>query len=230
MFSNFPTKLTVVVISSPFKKCLTDHFNLTCSLKVAVLSRNSAVSPYLKNFNLSCSDHAAATIIDQGIPALVDNYTQRFRSLFPYPSDYEKEREQSLEAFSKAITSNLIAGVGYFYGTSIVNRGFSFEWDEDEDAAQSIAREEEIGEVRLGARLTDPKALLTATPSRSFFPRGFYWYIPGLCYGLLLLKTHYRDEGFHLLHIGHWDTGFRSVWISCSCILIITSCLPAWRS
>ncbi|KAG6879960.1 hypothetical protein C0992_008894 [Termitomyces sp. T32_za158] len=128
----------------------------------------------------SSKQKLSSTIVDQGIPALVDNYTRRFRSVFPYPSDYDKEREESLEVFSKAITSNLIAGVGYFYGTSIVNRKFSFEWDEDEDAVQSIIRDEEGDEVQPGARLTDPKALLTATPSRSFFPRGFYWYNPGL--------------------------------------------------
>ncbi|KAG6827909.1 hypothetical protein H0H92_010007 [Tricholoma furcatifolium] len=114
-----------------------------------------------------------STILDQGIPALVDSYGQRFRSVFPYPSDYPKEKEQSLEAFSKAITSNLVAGVGYFYGTSIVNRRFSFEWDEEDDIAASNA-EEDGDDVQPGARLTEPKALLTATPSRSFFPRGFY--------------------------------------------------------
>ncbi|KAG6850459.1 hypothetical protein H0H93_012880 [Arthromyces matolae] len=130
--------------------------------------------------------------LDQGIPALVENYKQRFRSVFPYPSDYAKEKEQELDAFSRAITSNLVAGVGYFYGNSIVNRKFSFEWDEEEDVAPTTSDAgEDEEEVRAGARLTDPKALLTATPSRSFFPRGFYW-----------------DEGFHLLHIGQWDNDF----------------------
>lgn len=108
-----------------------------------------------------------AQTMDQGIPALVESYTQRFRDIFPYPSDYPVDKKESLEAFSKAITSNLVGGVGYFYGTSIVNRKFSYEWDEEEDST---------GGADEGAKLTEPKALLTGTPSRSFFPRGFYWY------------------------------------------------------
>jgi mannosyl-oligosaccharide glucosidase len=69
--------------------------------------------------------------------------------------------------FSKAITANLLGGVGYFYGPSIIQRKSSYEWDDDADG---IADEEE------GPRLTESRGLLTATPSRSFFPRGFYWY------------------------------------------------------
>ena len=90
--------------------------------------------------------------------------------MLPYPSDYPAEKKGSLEAFSKAVTSNLVGGVGYFYGTSIIDRKFSFEWDEEED---SVANGNDDNQK--GPKLTDPKALLTATPSRSFFPRGFYW-------------------------------------------------------
>lgn len=89
-------------------------------------------------------------------------------------STYHTSDPQALESFSKAITANLLGGIGYFYGTSIVNRAFAYEWDEEDDntpAASTGDDEEEPG----GAKLTEPKALLTATPSRSFFPRGFYW-------------------------------------------------------
>jgi len=111
-----------------------------------------------------------ATTLDQGIPALVEAYGQRFQEVLPYPSDYPAERRGSLEAFSKAVTSNLVGGVGYFYGTSIVDRKFSYEWDEEEDSVTN----DDVDSQR-GPKLTDPKALLSATPSRSFFPRGFYW-------------------------------------------------------
>jgi mannosyl-oligosaccharide glucosidase len=109
--------------------------------------------------------------LGNGIPALVNSYGKRFQIAFPFPSDYNVAKRDQIEAFSKAITSNLVGGVGYFYGTSIVNRKFSYEWDEEEDSHT----DSENGET--GARLTEPKALLTATPSRSFFPRGFYWYV-----------------------------------------------------
>jgi mannosyl-oligosaccharide glucosidase len=107
--------------------------------------------------------------LDKGIPALVESYNQRFRKTLPKPADYPSEKQHSLETFSKAVTSNLIGGVGYFYGNSMVDQKFSYEWDEDEDA------EDQPGGT--GARFTEPKSLLTATPSRSFFPRGFYWYV-----------------------------------------------------
>ncbi|KAJ7273466.1 glycoside hydrolase family 63 protein [Mycena haematopus] len=117
----------------------------------------------------SSKQKLSAATLDNGVPALVNTYGKRFQTAFPFPSDYNVAKRDQIEAFSKAITSNLVGGVGYFYGTSIVNKTGG-----------------EDGET--GARLTEPKALLTATPSRSFFPRGFYW-----------------DEGFHLLHIGEWD-------------------------
>lgn len=113
----------------------------------------------------------SASTLDHGIPALVEAYGKRFQSVSLRPQNYPSEKQASLEAFSRAVTSNLVAGVGYFYGTSIVDKKFSYEWDEEDD---SVTAEEDEPK---GAKLTDPKALLTATPSRSFFPRGFYWYI-----------------------------------------------------
>ncbi|CAG8790178.1 14861_t:CDS:2, partial [Cetraspora pellucida] len=82
--------------------------------------------------------------------------------------------------FAQAMLSNLIGGIGYFYGSSIVDRSYTdvdengeFFWDKSRQA---------------DPQLTPPSALFSATPSRPFFPRGFYW-----------------DEGFHQLLIGNWD-------------------------
>ena len=113
-----------------------------------------------------------AAVLDEGIPALSAAYNARFDSVFPIPPNYETSDSDSLRTFSKAITSNLIGGVGYFYGTSIVDRGFAYEWDQDDDSDPSDASGEKTGPT-----LVPPMSLLTATPSRSFFPRGFYWYV-----------------------------------------------------
>lgn len=111
-----------------------------------------------------------ASILDEGIPALSASFHQRFKKVFPTPPDYSSGDTDALEAFSQAITSNLIGGVGYFYGNSIINEKFSYEWDEEDDAEDGSTSDS----VK-GPRLTEPTKLLTATPSRSFFPRGFYW-------------------------------------------------------
>ncbi|KAL1717272.1 glycoside hydrolase family 63 protein [Schizophyllum commune] len=125
----------------------------------------------------SAKQKLSSAVLDQSIPALQQSYAARFDVALPYPSDFPVEQYEDMQAFSRAVTSNLVGGVGYFYGTSIVQKKSSYEWDEDED-------EDADDTDSKVAHLTPPNALLTATPSRSFFPRGFYW-----------------DEGFHLLHI-----------------------------
>ncbi|KAM0753058.1 glycoside hydrolase [Meredithblackwellia eburnea MCA 4105] len=113
-----------------------------------------------------------STILTAGLSAASAAYNDRFARTFPLSSFSPAE-----VAFAQAITSNLVGGVGYFYGSSIIDRNFAHEWD-DEDFEGREPKPE----------LTEARVLFTATPSRSFFPRGFYW-----------------DEGFHLLLIGAWD-------------------------
>ncbi|KAL3427010.1 mannosyl oligosaccharide glucosidase [Phlyctema vagabunda] len=92
---------------------------------------------------------------------------------------------ESLQRFSSNMFSNLIGGLGYFYGDSVVDRSYAPEYDEEnegfwEETAAARAKRQE--------KLEGPSELFTTVPSRPFFPRGFLW-----------------DEGFHLLPIADWD-------------------------
>lgn len=78
--------------------------------------------------------------------------------------------------FGKAALSNMLGGMGYFYGQSVV---------------QSVYNEYAI--------LYPPGSLFTAVPSRSFFPRGFLW-DEGF-HQLLLSKW---DPQVTRESIGHW--------------------------
>lgn len=160
---------TPTATCSQFKRLSTVPSSSTYFSKALVQSRSSVVRYSFSSRNPPFHSPALAATLEQGIPALLDAYNKRFEVALPYPADYPAEKRKSLETFSKAVTSNLIGGIGYFYGNSIVDKKFSYEWDEDEDSP--------LGDGESGARLTEPKALLTATPSRSFFPRGFYWYV-----------------------------------------------------
>jgi mannosyl-oligosaccharide glucosidase len=86
---------------------------------------------------------------------------------------------------SKALFSNLLGGIGYFYGDWRADRTYAPEYEEDnegfwEDAAEAISK--------VVPQTEGPSELFTAIPSRTFFPRGFLW-----------------DEGFHLIPVMEWD-------------------------
>lgn len=114
-------------------------------------------------------------------------YEVRFSETFTLPSEFSSPE---YTAFAQASTSNLIGGIGYFYGNSIVDRSFRHQHDEDEDDEDEDEDEDEddVKQAVSGPTFEPERQLFTATPSRSFFPRGFYW-----------------DEGFHLAVIGDWD-------------------------
>ncbi|KAI7893279.1 glycoside hydrolase [Mucor mucedo] len=79
--------------------------------------------------------------------------------------------------FAQYLLSNMLGGIGYFHGSSVIDRSHPPMEDEENFKGEPVRPE-----------LSPPQTLFTATPSRPFFPRGFYW-----------------DEGFHQLLIGEWD-------------------------
>ena len=87
--------------------------------------------------------------------------------------------------FSKSLFSNLIGGIGYFYGDQVIDRSYAPEYEEENEG---FWQEAEEARARNQQQLEGPYELFTSIPSRPFFPRGFLW-----------------DEGFHLLPIVDWD-------------------------
>ncbi|CAH7690989.1 glycoside hydrolase [Phakopsora pachyrhizi] len=126
--------------------------------------------------------------LSAGITAASNAFDERFKRTFPKifsSPDYTTEHHQ----MAREMVSSMIGGIGYFYGSSIVDRNFAHDYDDDGILLTGNSDESDDTQNRKKSpQLTDDRELFTATPSRSFFPRGFYW-----------------DEGFHLALIGSWD-------------------------
>lgn len=137
---------------------------------------------------LFSSGSGSAEITSEDLTREINDATeafgQRFSSVFELKAPFHVEKYKK---FAQSMFSNLIGGIGYFYGASLVDRSYAPEYDEEnegfwEETAEARARKQE--------QLEGPYELFSAIPSRPFFPRGFLW-----------------DEGFHLMPIADWDIG-----------------------
>jgi mannosyl-oligosaccharide glucosidase len=135
---------------------------------------------------LFSSGSGSAEITSEDLTREINDATEafgeRFSSVFELKAPFNVEKYKT---FAKSMFSNLIGGIGYFYGASVVDRSYAPEYDEEnegfwEETAEARARKQE--------KLEGPYELFSAIPSRPFFPRGFLW-----------------DEGFHLMPIADWD-------------------------
>jgi len=134
------------------------------------------VHPFSMSFTLASS-------IAEKSSQLSTSFNKRFESVFPLTSPFNKPRYQT---FAKQALSSVLGGISYFHGTWLVDRTTHHSYDEEDEDFWVSAHE--ARQTSTGAHLEGPAELFTSTPSRPFFPRGFYW-----------------DEGFHLLPIGKWD-------------------------
>jgi mannosyl-oligosaccharide glucosidase len=121
--------------------------------------------------------------ITERLSEVSESFKDKYAKVFAAQAPFDGKK---YDQFSKTMFSNLLGGVGYFHGDSVVDRSYAEEYDEDnegfwEEAAEARARNQQAKE--------GPSELFSAVPSRPFFPRGFLW-----------------DEGFHLLPIADWDT------------------------
>lgn len=125
----------------------------------------------------------SASDLNKSIKTTAKTFSNRFSKLLAPKAPFEKAKYR---AFAESMLSNLIGGVGYFYGDSVVDRSYASEYDEENEGFWEETAE---ARARTGVhKLEGPSELYTCIPSRPFFPRGFYW-----------------DEGFHLLPIVDWD-------------------------
>lgn len=88
-------------------------------------------------------------------------FNARFESIFHLK---EKGFSTGEVEFAQYLLSNLLGGVGYFHGSSVIDRSHPPMQDEEDFKGEPIKPE-----------LSSPQTLFTATPSRPFFPRGFFW-------------------------------------------------------
>ncbi|ODV60563.1 mannosyl-oligosaccharide glucosidase, partial [Ascoidea rubescens DSM 1968] len=101
------------------------------------------------------------------------SFDEKFNQKFKLQAPFNKPKYSN---FAKEIISSLMGGLSYFHGSQIVDRVTEID-------------EENFSEVELtNGKLEGPYELLTLVPTRSFFPRGFYW-----------------DEGFHLISLIDFD-------------------------
>ncbi|RKF60969.1 putative mannosyl-oligosaccharide glucosidase [Erysiphe neolycopersici] len=109
-------------------------------------------------------------------------YWQRFAARFELQPPFNTDQ---LRKCASSLFSNLLGGLGYFYGDSLVDRSYASEYEERNEG---FWKETADARAQKLEKLEGPSELLTTVPSRPFFPRGFLW-----------------DEGFHLIPIIDWD-------------------------
>lgn len=129
------------------------------------------------------TNNVSAEILSQKIEEFRKTFPARFDKAFELQTPFNTPEYKE---FAKNMFSNLVGGIGYFHGTTLVDRSNADEYQEDDENFWEGANE---ALKNAQVETEGPHTLFTSIPSRPFFPRGFYW-----------------DEGFQLLPILEWDT------------------------
>jgi len=111
--------------------------------------------------------------IDSLVNSTVANFEKKFDKVYELQPPFNTPR---YKRFAEEFLSNIMGGIGFFYGDHLVDRETEFN-------------EEKYENIQLNGKPEGPFELFSAIPSRTFFPRGFYW-----------------DEGFQLIPILQYDT------------------------
>ncbi|KAF8471981.1 glycoside hydrolase [Kalaharituber pfeilii] len=138
-------------------------------------------------FDILFSSESAETpmtseLLTKKINSFKPEFEARFNEAFQLQEPFDTPEYKE---FAKNMFSNLAGGIGYFHGTTLVDKSDADEYAEEEEGFWEGASE---ALKNADAQFMGPYSLFTSIPSRPFFPRGFYW-----------------DEGFQLLPILEWD-------------------------
>lgn len=137
-------------------------------------------------FDIVLTGGNSSTLTSEEVSTAIGEASKSFKNRFDKVfSPKAPFTDPKYTKFSQAMLSNLIGGIGYFYGDSLVDRSYAPEYEEDDEGFW-----EQTADARGKAQINrePPTELFTSIPSRPFFPRGFLW-----------------DEGFHLVPIVDWD-------------------------
>ncbi|OWB76626.1 hypothetical protein B5S32_g780 [[Candida] boidinii] len=118
------------------------------------------------------SDQFNKENLDESITSALNKFDEKFSRNFQLKAPFNSDK---FIKFGKEMLSQLMGGIGYFYGDQQVDRN-------------AVVDDVDFTTSQLEGKSEGPYELFTAVPSRPFFPRGFYW-----------------DEGFHLLPILEHD-------------------------
>lgn len=120
--------------------------------------------------------------LTKGIDRVLKSFSEQFEKRLAPKSPFNTRK---YDKFAKSMFSNLLGGIGYFYGDSVIDRVEAAEYEEENEGFDLETAE---ARQRGTPQLEGPYELFSSIPSRPFFPRGFLW-----------------DEGFHLMPIAEWD-------------------------
>lgn len=120
--------------------------------------------------------------VTERIAAIVNSFDKKYDEVLKPQAPFTAANYVQV---SKALFSNLLGGIGYFYGDWRADRTYAPEYEEDNEGFWEDAAE---AQSKVVPQTEGPSELFTAIPSRTFFPRGFLW-----------------DEGFHLIPVMDWD-------------------------
>ena len=124
-----------------------------------------------------------STSLTEAIGGSLSTFAEHFRSTYSPQTPFQ---DKQYIQFSQSLLSNLLGGIGYFHGTSIVDDSNAAAYAE---TSQNFWEAAALAQSHSNVEERGPYQLYSATPSRPFFPRGFLW-----------------DEGFHLQILLDWDT------------------------